>query len=290
MLGLNRIAVSLLTVAALVGCQAQAGGVISVISKPGAGGKTDTKKPAIAVRAIELFVTAPASLVAAGAGNIVAEDPSGLVAAGGLNLVAAGAGNIVAAGAGNIVAAGAGNLLARTPTFRVQSTAFDNFKAVEKAVVTFKTLTPEGELISKSAATTDAKGFVKFEAVQDTTIMAVATFSLDGKVYELTGPVAKGKQTAPTMVDPINTFVAGRIRAILKENGIDDAPLVLDELKAVWDHFNEAGIAMAPEDLKEGASLADLDAFYKAKVPLLSAEGQAKVKEYMGKIAAAGKK
>lgn len=297
MFGFTRNTLTLLAVAALVGCQAQAAGQISLTPKVTDKGKTDAKKPAEpALRAVELFVFAPASMVAAGGGNIVGEDASGLAASNGLSLVAAGAGNIVAAGAGNIVAAGggniiaagAGNLLARTPSFRVQAAAVDSFKAVEQAVVTFKTLSPEGTLISKVAATTDAKGYLKFAAVQDSTVMAVAKFKLNGKVYELAAPVAKGAQSAATMVDPINTFIAGRIRAILRDNGIkDDAPLVLEDLKMVWDHFNKAGITMSPDDLKENASLADLDAFYKAKVPLLPAEGQAAVKAYMSKIAAA---
>ena len=286
MFGRTRNALSLLAIAALVGCQAQAGGVISVTPKT--GDKADAKKPDVAVRAVELFVKAPAGLVAAGAGNIVSDDARGIAEADGLSLVAAGAGNLVAAGGGNIVAAGGGNLLAKTPSFRVQATAEETFLGVEKAVVTFKTLTPEGVLIAKKYAETDSKGYLKFAAVQDTTVMAVAKFKLNGKTYEMTAPIAKGAQTAATMVDPINTFVAGRIRMILKDNGITaDAPLVLQDLKEVWDHFNEAGIAMGPDELKENASLADLDAFYKAKLPLLSAEGQAKVKEYMGKIAAA---
>lgn len=288
MFGHARNFLSLIAAAALIGCQAQAAGVITINPKAGDKDKADAKKPAISVRAIEVIVNAPASLVAAGAGNIVGDDPSSLIAAGGLNLVAAGAGNIVAAGAGNIVAAGAGNLLAKAPTFRVQAAATESFKLVENAVITFKTLTPEGELISKTAAKTDAKGYVKFSAVQNTTVMAVAKFTLAGKVYELAAPIARGEQPGATYIDPINTFVAGRIRAILKDNGIkDDAPLVVDDLKEVWGHFNDAGVTMSPDDLKENASLADLDAFYKAKVGLLSAEGQAAVKAYMGKIAAA---
>ncbi len=288
MFGFTRNALTLLAMAALVGCQAQGAGQITLSSKT-TDKKIDAKKPGEpALRAVELFVNAPASLVAAGAGNILAEDANGLASTNGLSLVAAGAGNIVAAGGGNIVAAGGGNLLARTPSFRVQAAAVDTFKAVEKAVVTFKTLSPEGTLISKVAATTDAKGYIKFAAVQDTTVMAVAKFKLNGKVYELAAPVAKGTQTAPTMVDPINTFVAGRIRTILKENGIKvDAPLVLEDLKQVWDHFNEAGVTMTADELKENASLEDLDAFYKKYLPQLSAEGQAAVKAYMGKIAAA---
>lgn len=287
MFGISRTTLTLLAAALLVGCQAQATSQISV-TPGGSGTKTDAKKPTIApTRSVDLFVTAPASLVAAGAGNIVGEDASGLASTNGLSLVAAGGGNIVAAGGGNIVAAGGGNLLARVPSFRLQATSFDSFKAVENAVVSFRALTPEGKLIAKIAAKTDAKGNIKFAAVQDTTIMAVAKFKLGGKVYELAAPIAKGDQGEPTMVDPINTFIAGRIRAILKDNGItEDAPLLLKDLKEVWDHFNEAGVAMTPDDLKENASLADLDAFYKAKLPLLSAEGQAAVKAYMGKIAA----
>lgn len=274
----------------LTACTANAGGTISVTPSTGSGTSPKASTAPFPVgRKVQFEVLAPASLVAAGGGNIINSDVSGLVAAGGGNLVAAGGGNLVAAGGGNLVAAGGGNLLARTPSFRLQATAADEFKPVEKAVVMFKALTPAGELVDKTAGVTDAMGLISFSGVADRALVAVAVFKVDGKIYELAAPVAKGDQDEATMIDPINTFVAARIRTILLNNKLTNAEVALADLKMVWDHFNDAKVTPDTTALVQGTTLADLNKFYEDNIGKLPQAGQDAVKAYMKKIAAGSK-
>lgn len=89
------------------------------------------------------------------------------------------------------------------------------------------------------------------------------------------------------LIDPINTIVAARIRAILKANGRTNPALVFTDLKAVWTAVNESGATVDLAMLESAKTLDELDAFYTSLVAQIKDEAKQKViTDYMAKIRA----
>ncbi|MEB3330077.1 MAG: hypothetical protein VKQ33_12670 [Candidatus Sericytochromatia bacterium] len=109
---------------------------------------------------------------------------------------------------------------------------------------------------------------------------------MDGETYRLTSAIPAENLDGMTVVlDPINTIVAARIRAILKANGKTSPALVFRDLKNVWAAVDESGVAVDLTMLRSGATLEELDAFYQQLVDQMTDEAKKKVvTDYMKKI------
>ncbi len=203
------LALTLALAVGLAGCQAPAKIVKGKVGAPPtngvAGGSAivgggTAAPPPVAMQADGLRgrVTAPAGIVAAGAGN--------MVAAGAGNLVTTGSGSMVAAGAGNIVAAGAGNLgagrrllaIAQQPLAGARITLVD---AAGEAV--------RGRDGKPLTATTDATGGYTFPTgVPARGVRVVVDLGAKGQLQA----IAPNRRTqAPVDVDLISTLSSGYI-------------------------------------------------------------------------------
>jgi hypothetical protein len=242
---------------------------------------TPVAKAPAATREVALTVLAPASLAKTGS-TVVNEDPAGLIAAGGLNLISNTSVPLIAAGGLNL----APTVEALAPRFGLQATGTE-VKPVAKAVITFHEFTADGRALTALAAQTDAEGKIVLKAVAgERPLEARAVFKIDGETYRLSAAVAAGNLGGmPTILDPINTIVAARIRAILKASGKTNPALVAQDLKAVWQAVNDSGVPVDLAMIRSGASLEDLDAFYQKLVSQMTDEAQKKVvTDYMKKI------
>jgi hypothetical protein len=234
-----------------------------------------------ATRAVALAVLAPGSLAKTGT-TVVNEDPAGLIAAGGLNLISNTSTPLIAAGGLNL----APTVDALTPRFALRATGTE-VKPVQKAVVTFHEYTADGKALTPLAAQTDAEGKIVLKAVAaDRPLEARAVFKVGGETYRMASAIPAGDLGGMTTVlDPINTIVAARIRAILKANGKTNPALVFGDLKNVWQAVNDSGVAVDLAMLRSGATLEELDAFYQKLVDQMTDPAQKKiVTDYMKKI------
>ncbi|MEB3222510.1 MAG: hypothetical protein VKS61_10570 [Candidatus Sericytochromatia bacterium] len=250
-------------------------------AKPSPAAKASPAPPAVATREVALSVLAPSSLAKSGS-TVVNQDPNGLIAAGGLNLISNTSVPLIAAGGLNL----APTIDALGPRFGLL--AGENAdKPVEKAIVTFREFTLDGRALTSQAAQTDAQGKVVLKAVvADRPLEAQAVFKIDGETYRVSAAIPAGDLGGMTTVlDPINTVVAARIRAILKANGKTNPALVFADLKNVWQVVYDAGVTVDLEMLRSGTKLEDLDAFYAKLVAQITDEAKKKViTDYMKKI------
>lgn len=258
---MRRLALAV-ALALVAGCQATAGGEIS-ITQAGKATKATAK-----VRSIEVKVVAPAQLATAG-GNILTDAGAGLIK-GGQILTDAGAG-----------------LVSRRGLFA----AIDQFKAVKAAGVQAVGL--DGKAIGGVGATDEDGGVRLADLPVGKAVSVIAAFKTGGKVYRLAATLGGDAFDGTLLLDPINTMVEARVRDLLRGK---EAPAITNaRLKRVWGICNKAEITLDPKDLEAGRPLAELTAAlngaWQAAIDakVTSAAEKAEIAAFIAELDAAGK-
>lgn len=259
---MRRLALAL-ALALVAGCQATAGGEIT-ITQPARGTKATTK-----VRAIEVKVVAPAQLATAG-GNILTDGGAGLIKG------------------GQILTDGGAGLVSRRGLFA----AVDQFKAVKAAGVQAVGL--DGKAIGGVGATDEDGGAKLADLPVGKAISVIAAFKTGGKVYRLAATLGADAFDGTLMLDPINTMVEARVRDLL---GGSDAPTITNaRLKRVWGICNKAEITLTPAEIEAGRPLTEitetLNKAWKAAIDakVTSDDEKAEIQAFIADLEAAGKK
>ncbi|GEM_PF-4048665 len=288
----SRIFISVTGLLMIIGCSVPPTQKINQINKPLASSPRPNASPSAPALAPSVGPSATATLtpsslrtvafqvyapsVQASNGKLVNEDPQGLLSEAGLTLIAQGGGNLIGSNGGALIAQGGGN-------YRVQATP-ERLARVERAIVYLSKL--NGDRL-KLAGIADADGSHRLSDVPDgEDLIAVAEYRLKGKSYRLQAAVPQGDLSgAPVYLDPINTFVATRIKAIYQQNGKKLTPLSAAKLKDAWTAFYEAGIDVEPELLENSRNFADLIAFYaRSLVRINRADARKKVEDFMAEL------
>jgi hypothetical protein len=236
---------------------------------------TATVSPAL-TRTIAFQVYAPS--IQASNGTLINEDPQGLLSESGLNLIAQGGGNLIGSNGGTLVTQGGGN-------YRLLATP-EGLARVNKAIVSLTNLNGDRLNLAGIAGADGSKQLANVPDGED--LIAVAQYRIKGKTYRLQAAVPQGDLSGFTVfIDPINTFVASRIRAIYQQNGKKLTPLSAARLKYAWDAFYEAKIDVDPDLLENSRSFDDLLTFYaRSLVRINKAEDRKKVEDFMAELSA----
>ncbi len=253
----------LLGLTLIAGCQASAGGEIT-ITQPARSTKATTK-----VRAVEVKVVAPALLATAG-GNILTDGGAGLIKG------------------GQILTDGGAGL---GPRFDLLA-AVDQFKSVKAAGVQAVGL--DGKAIGQVGTTDETGGAKLADLPAGKAVSIIAAFKTGGKVYRLAATLGADDFDGTLMLDPINTMVEARVRDLLK--GADAPSITNKRLKRVWGICNKAEITLTPAEIEAGRSLAEitetLNKAWKAAIDakVTSVEEKAEIQAFIADLDAAGKK